>query len=147
MISQSLVELIKKNAEKLAQQWLKDVTQNVRTPYYHSFDRDKLYERAFTMYKNLERWLAIPTPKEETARFYKKYGHDRYREGFPLPELIYSLVLFRRHLWLFILHAGFFETAYELLRAMELNNRVILFFDRAMYNLVLGYEEARQTQK
>jgi hypothetical protein len=24
---------------------------------------------------------------------------------------------------------------------MELNNRVILFFDRAMHNMVLGYED------
>jgi len=79
--------------------------------------------------------------------FYKKYGKDRYGEGFPLPELIYSFILFRRHLWLFILHSGLLDTAYELLRGMELNNRVILFFDRALYNMVVGYGEASQRKK
>jgi hypothetical protein len=144
MISQSLVELIEKNAEKLAQQWLKDVRQNVRTPFYHAFNPDDLHERAITMYKGLGHWLSVETPKEETARFYKKYGYERFREGFPLPELIYSFILFRRHLWLYILHVGFLDSAYELLRALELNNRVILFFDRALYNMAMGYEEARK---
>jgi hypothetical protein len=58
--------------------------------------------------------------------------------------LIYSFILFRRHLWLYILHVGFLDSAYELLRALELNNRVILFFDRALYNMAVGYEEAQK---
>jgi hypothetical protein len=147
MISQSLVELIEKNADPLAKQWLQDVTKNFRTPFYHTFNPDYLHERALNMYKRLGHWLSIETPKEETARFYKKYGMDRYREGFPLPELIYSFILFRRHLWLYILHVGFLDSAYELLRALELNNRVILFFDRALYNMVLGYEESQKKKE
>ena len=141
MLSQKFVELIEKNAEKLAREWLKDVRKNVHTPTYHTFDEDRLYQRAFNMYKNLGQWLNVQTPKEQTAKYYRKYGHERWQEGFPLPELIYSFILFRRHLWLFIVHSGFFDTAYELLRALELNNRVILFFDRALHSMALGYEE------
>jgi hypothetical protein len=144
MISQSLVELIEKNSEKLTQQWLADVRQNAHTPFYHTFNEDYLYERALDMYKRLGHWLSIETLKEETARFYRKYGHERYRESVPLPELIYSFILFRRHLWLYILHVGFLDSAYELHRALELNNRVILFFDRALYNIAMGYEEAQK---
>jgi hypothetical protein len=135
------VELIEKNADKLAKQWLKDVRQNTHTPFYYTYDEDRLYQRAFDMYKNLGQFLSVQTPKEQTGKYYRKYGQDRCQEGFPLAQLIYSFILFRRHLWLFILHVGFLETAYELLRAMELNNRVILFFDRAMHNMVLGYED------
>lgn len=141
MLSQKFVELIEKNAEKLAREWLKDVRKNVHTPTYHTFDEDRLYQRAFNMYKNLGQWLNVQTPKEQTAKYYRKYGQDRCQEGFPLPELIYSLILFRRHLWLYILHSGFLDTAYELLRGLELNNRVILFFDRALHSVALGYEE------
>jgi len=147
MISQSLIELIEKNAEKLAKQWLKDVTENVHTPFYHTFNQDHLYERGLNMYKRLGHWLSIQTPKEETAQFFKRYGQERYREEFPLSELIYSLILFRRHLWLYILHAGLLDTAYELHRALELNNRVILFFDRAVYNMALGYEDSMKRKK
>jgi hypothetical protein len=147
MISQSLVDLIEKNADNLAKQWLKDVRNNTQTPFYHTFDEDRLYQRAFDMYKKLGHFLSVQTPKEQTGKYYRKYGQDRRREGFPLPQLIYSFILFRRHLWLFILHAGFLDTAYELLRALELNNRVILFFDRALHSMALGYEEARREEK
>lgn len=144
MISQLLVELIEKNADSLATQWLKDVKKNVNTPFYHTFQEEPLFERARTMYKNLGRWLSSPSSKDETTRFYREYGEQRFREGFPLPELVYSFILFRRHLWLFIMHSGFYDSAYELLRALELNNRVILFFDRGLHNMSLGYEEARR---
>lgn len=146
MISQSLVELIEKNSEKLTQQWLADVRQNAHTPFYHTFNEDYLFERSLNMYKRLGHWLSIETPKDETARFFRKYGHERYREGFPLPELLYSFILFRRHLWLYILHGGFLDSAYELHRALELNNRVILFFDRALYNIAMGYDEAQKNK-
>jgi hypothetical protein len=147
MISQSMVELIEKNADELAKQWLKDVRTNTNTLFYHTFNEDYLFERARNTYKNLGHWLNVTTPKQETAKFYRKIGQERFREGFPLPELIYSIILYRRHLWLFILHAGFFDSAYELLRALELNNRIILFFDRAMHNAAIGYEEARKEKK
>jgi hypothetical protein len=147
VLSQKFVDLIEKNAEKLAREWLQDVRKNVHTPTYHTFDEDRLYQRAFNMYKNLGQWLNVQTPKEQTSKYYLKYGQDRYQEGFPLPELIYSFILFRRHLWLFILHSGFLDTAYELLRALELNNRVILFFDRALHSMVLGYEDCLKKKK
>ncbi len=141
MISQILVELIEKNADRLADAWLKDVRQNPKTPFHHNFREDLLRERARSIYQNLSHWLSIPTPKEETVKYYRKYGKERCQEGFPLAELIYSFILFRRHLWLFVLHSGFYDSAYELLRVLELNNRVILFFDRALHSVAAGYEE------
>ncbi len=142
MLSTSLVQLIEKNGDVLAKNWLEDVTHNVKTPFYHGFDEKLLYDRAFELYKNLGKFLALEIPKQEVAAYYRKYGQDRCREGFPLAQLIYSFVLFRRHLWLHVLHSRFFDTTYELLRAMELNNRVILFFDRGLYNMALGYGDA-----
>jgi hypothetical protein len=99
------------------------------------------------MYKHLGQWLNVQTPKEQIVRHYRTYGRERCQEGFPLPQLVYSFILFRRHLWLFILNAGFLDTAYELLRGLELNNRVILFFDRALYSMMVGYEEFRKEKK
>ena len=147
MISQNFVELIEKNADKLAGEWLKDVKRNAQTPFYRTFDEDLLRQRAFDMYKHLGQWLNVQTPKEQIVRHYRTYGRERCQEGFPLPQLVYSFILFRRHLWLFILNAGFLDTAYELLRGLELNNRVILFFDRALYSMMVGYEEFRKEKK
>jgi|DewCreStandDraft_4_1066084.scaffolds.fasta_scaffold142356_1 hypothetical protein len=144
MISQKFIALIDRSAEQIARQWVDDVTRNVNTPFYHHLDRDKLLERGRIMYKNLSQWLEVSTPKAQITSFYRKWGWERFQENIPLPQLIYAFILFRRHLWLFILHSGFFDTAIELLRALELNNRVILFFDRALHSIALGYEEAQK---
>jgi len=69
MISQSLVELIEKNADNLAKQWLNDVKHNAHTPFYHTFDEDLLYQRAFNLYKGLGQFLSIQTPKKQTVKY------------------------------------------------------------------------------
>ncbi len=83
MISQTMVELIEKNADALAKQWLKDVRTNANTPFYHTFNEDYLFERSRNMYKNLGHWLNVGTPKQETAKFYRKYGQEGSARGFP----------------------------------------------------------------
>ncbi len=139
MISQSMVDLIEKNADVLAKQWLKDVRKNVNTPFYHTYEQDRLYSTRLRDVQEPRRsGLTFKPRKSKRPNFTGNTAASAAREGFPSPELIYSFILFRRHLWLFILHAGFFDTAYDLLRALELNNRVILFFDRAMHNMAIG---------
>jgi hypothetical protein len=51
------------------------------------------------------------------------------------------LMLIKRHLWLYLLEKHFFESSYELMKSLELNNRIVLFFDRAILASSIGYEE------
>jgi hypothetical protein len=50
-------------------------------------------------------------------------------------------MLIKRHLWLYTLEKHFFDTSYEFQQALEFNNRVVLFFDRAIYFTTMGYEK------
>ncbi len=132
-ISQKLVELIERNADKLTIRWLEDVQKRPETPTYHAFDRDELYQRAHLVYSQLGKWVSSETTKEDIAANYIALGAQRRKEGFALSEVIEALILTRRHVWLKILSDGFLDTALDLHKAMELSNRVILFFDRATY--------------
>ena len=80
--------------------------------------------------------------KEEIAEHYTALGAQRKREGFKASEVIQALIIIRRHLWLKILAEGFIDNVLELNQALALNNRVILFFDRAIHYTIKGYEEA-----
>ena len=51
-----------------------------------------------------------------------------------------ALFLLKRQIWLYILQEGLLTTNLELYQALELNNRVVLYFDRAIYYLTRGYE-------
>ena len=141
MISEKLVSLIESNADVLTKHWLDDVRENPSTPTYHIFPEEKLYKRAHIVYSQLSHWISRETSKDEIRNYYVKLGEERFSEGFALHEVISALVLLKRHLWLHILSDGQLSTAFELYQSLELNNRVVLFFDRAIYYTSIGYEE------
>jgi len=141
MISEKLVNLIENNADVLTKHWIEDVRENPSTPTYHFFPEEKLYKRAHLVYSQLSHWISRETSKDEIRNYYMKLGEERFNEGFALHEVISALVLLKRHLWLHILSDGQLSTAFELYQSLELNNRVVLFFDRAIYYTSIGYEE------
>ena len=141
LVSQKLVKLIEKNANSLTKSWLDDIKNHDASPTYHNYDGKKLYERAFSVYSQLGKWVSRETTKEDIKKVYIELGKNRKSEGFACSEVIYALIVTRRHLWLKILSEGFLNTALDLHQGMGLNNRVVLFFDRAMYYVSLGYED------
>lgn len=139
-LSRKLIELIEKDADRLTKCWLADVRKHPDTITYHRFDEKMLYERAHKVYSQIGKWVSRETSKEDIARFYTALGKERREEGFPLAEVVYALQLTKRHLWLKVLSDGMLDSAMDLIKALELNNRVVLFFDRAIFYTTVGYE-------
>ncbi|MGZ5425175.1 MAG: hypothetical protein ACXWH4_11510, partial [Candidatus Aminicenantales bacterium] len=73
--------------------------------------------------------------------YWTALGRQRRREGFPFSEIVLSLCHIRRLLWAKIQAAGLLDTALDLYQAMDLQRRVLVFFDRAIYYAAVGYEE------
>jgi hypothetical protein len=139
-MSDKLVKLIEKNAKQLSINWLSDVRRHPDTPTYHKFNEEELYNRAFDVYSRLSKWISKETSKEEIHKHYFALGIQRRKEGFALSEVIQAMIITRRHIWLKVMSEGFLDTALDMYKALELNNRVILFFDRAIHFTALGYE-------
>lgn len=135
------MNLIERNADKLSENLIRDLRQHATTPTYHTYDEKELYERAFNVYSNLGKWISRETTKEDIARHYMALGAQRKKEGFALSEVIQALIIARRHIWLKVQSEGFLDTILDLNQAIELSNRVVLFFDRAIYYTALGYEQ------
>jgi hypothetical protein len=140
VLSNKLVEIIEHNADQLSRRWIELVRTDECTPTYHSYDEDKLYERAFSVYSHLGDWLSAGPTQEEVTRLYTELGRQRHREGFQLSELLQALILTRRVLWTKIQMDGLFDTALDLNQALDLRNQTIRFFDRAMVCAAKGYE-------
>ncbi|MBA7705855.1 hypothetical protein ES703_114695 [subsurface metagenome] len=135
------MNLIERNADKLSENLTRDLRQHATTPTYHTYDEKELYERAFNVYSNLGKWISRETTKEDIARYYMTLGAQRKKEGFALSEVIQALTIARRHIWLKVQSEGFLDTILDLNQAIELSNRVVLFFDRAIYYTAFGYEQ------
>ncbi len=139
-VSQKLVSLIEQNAHDLTMSYLKDVKQETSMPTYRAYDEAELYKRAHRVYSQLGLWISQEATKAETKDYWTELGRQRREEGFALSEIIRSLHLIRRHLWLKVQDEGLLDTALDLYQAMELHNRVMVFFDRAVYYAAVGFE-------
>lgn len=136
-----LIALIEENADELTKKWLEVVRTHPDMPTYRNYDEAKLYERAFSVYSQLSKWLSDKTTKEEIKNIYFALGKLRKEEGFKLSELLLALIITRRILWLKIPKGDLLETISDLHAGMRLSNNTILFFDRAMFYAAQGYED------
>ena len=139
--SRRLVHLIESNAVELTRRYLEDVQRHPRLPTYRDFDQRELYNRAYSVYSQLGKWISKESSHEEVRATWTELGRIRRQERFPLSEVILSLCLLRRHLWEKVQAEGFMDSAMDLLQALELQNRVVLFFDRAVFFAAVGYEQ------
>ena len=141
LVSRKLIDLIERQADELTRLYLDEVKGNPLLSSYRKIDQDELYKRAYRVYHHLGKWISKETTKEEIRAYWWELGKQRRLEGLPLSEVILSLCVLRGLLWKEIEDEGTMDTALDLYEAMELNNRVIVFFDRAVYYASCGYAD------
>jgi hypothetical protein len=135
-----LITLIENSADELTKKWMGIVRNHPDMPTYRNYDEDKLYERAFSVYSQVGKWLSDETTKEEIQDIYVKLGKQRREEGFKLSELFLALVITRRVLWIMLPKGDLLEDVSSLYDGLDVTNHTILFFDRAMVYAAQGYE-------
>jgi hypothetical protein len=136
-----LIETIEYKAQAIAEQWYKNVKMNPKTPVFHAMPQSKAMELALNFYSNFRKLFDTDKPFEEAHVLFSKFAEQCYDERIPLPQAIYSLILMRRHMWLYVEYQAVFETAVEQRHALESQSRMILMFDYAEYVVILTYDE------
>ncbi len=136
-----LIEVTELHAKTIAKQWFNDVRKNPKTPSYHNITEDRAIPQAIEFYSHFREVFMSDKPFEAAKRFFSKYAEDRYREGVPLNEAIYSLVMMRRHMWLYAEFQAVWTTAVDYQQSSAGLNRTILMFDYATYVITGKYQE------
>jgi hypothetical protein len=136
-----LIEVTEFHAKTIAKQWFNDVRKNPKTPSYHNITEDRAIPQAIEFYSHFREVFMSDKPFEAAMRFFSKYAEDRYREGIPLNEAIYSLVMMRRHMWLYAEFQAVWTTAVDYQQSSAGLNRTILMFDYATYVITGKYQE------
>lgn len=150
MLAVRLVELIETHAERLTQAALKDLATNPRTRSFHLVPHHELEARVFATYHHLGKWIGAPNDDAVRAD-YESWGARRFRQGIPISEIVYALILVKHHLRQFVRDHGLVAFSgdrvvgedligVQLYSIQELNYMVGDFFDRAMFYLARGYE-------
>jgi hypothetical protein len=137
-----LIGMIEKNANTMAEELKTKLLSDPATPSYQTLDDIALYENIFEVYSRLGFWLLRDTEKGEVPTHYTATGAQRFKEGFPLHQVIQALVATKRHIWDTILEKGIMVTAKELDSAVDFITYLNRFFDMAIYYTTLGYSRA-----
>ncbi|HDP80572.1 MAG TPA: hypothetical protein ENN21_07005 [Spirochaetes bacterium] len=134
------VELIEGNHQEITERFMNDLLRDPQTIGYRNLDRQMIYESANSIYRDISTWIGKNYPREEIEKRFRKLGRDRFEQGVPFSHVFRALVLLKRHLWVYVLQKV--EEDLEVyVQALDLNNRVVLYFDRASFYMLQGYEE------
>ncbi len=137
--SRKLVELIERDARELALAYLREVKRNPNMATYQSFPEKEVYDRTYAVYSQLGRWISSKLDSKEMQDNWIALGEKRRQEGFTLPEIFLSLCLERKQVWHKIQSEGLLDNALDLYQALDLYDRLVTFFDRALYYAIIGY--------
>ncbi len=142
-----LIHVTEQHANEISDQWCKAVKSNPRTPVLNAMAREKCMEFAVEFYKNLRQIYFDEPPYKRVEKYFEHYAEDRFREGLPLHEAVYALVLLRRHMWLYADFQALFLTALDQYKAVESINRTIRIFDQGVYIISKKYSELEKARK
>ena len=144
VFADKLFDLTNREGGAIAEQWHKSVSTNPRTPAFRSLPKDELVRQAAALYKNLKQMYFSEKAFDEVAQYLERsrYVEDLLARRVPLAEIIYSLILMRRYIWL---HADtqtiFFDTSYDVQQQTDSINRTVLVFDYIIYLAIQRYEK------
>jgi 8-oxo-dGTP diphosphatase len=140
-LSRRLVDIMEKNKENIIYRWMEEIARNKSTTEYHKFDRKKLFIICDRIISQIILWLGGSYDFNRLKHFYLKLGSERKSDGFKLSQTLSALSLIRKHIWDFAIHQDVWHKSIDLYMTFEMQRKMTIFFDLAIYYLTQGYEE------
>jgi len=141
MLSDQLIRLIERQADRLEKQWEGMIRSHPATPSYQHLNDKALAGRIHEVYQHLGDCLEDSQNAENLAHLFMEIGARRKHQNIPLHEIIFTIVLARRNIWNFIMEEGPFTSTLQWHQVNECWDRIMKFFDKNMYFVVLGYDQ------
>ncbi len=141
LISDKLVDLVANHSDDIVKRWVVRLLSDPATQSFTEKHMPYVEEKAKEVLAKLGKWVSYDTKKEEVGKRYAEEGGNFFKMEVPLCEAIRATYVLRRTLWLFVENESAFDSAFQLHQMRELNDRVILFFDRAEFYMIRGYTE------
>lgn len=140
MFSYRLVRLIETHADELAAGLEKRVAGSRQVRHFSDISAHELRERVYEIYRHLGEWLLGKNELDIEQR-YREIGSRRAQQKVPLSAVVQAIVLVKENLWDFLKSEAVTDRTMEIMGELELLQMLEMFFDRAIYYGVVGYEE------
>lgn len=146
MARHRLIRIIECHSRQLADELLTRVQNSNHLPSYNKVPESELKQRVYEIYSHLGQWL-ITAPEADIARQYTEIGARRFRQGVPLSELLWAIILTKDNLWDFLNRESWPGFEVEVLAEHEMFRVIDQFFNRAMYHATRGFERAERAEQ
>lgn len=130
-----------RHAEEISRLACKHLRESSRTPWYHSLSEEECVSRSMEFFRNLRNIYFCKSPYKEMFEYFEKFATKRYREGVPLEEVVYKLVILRRQMWIITESKSLVVTGLDLQKSVESINKMIRIFDQGIWAIIKKYRE------
>ena len=141
MLSLKLVQLIETHWEQISGRILHRIHRDSRLAHINRLSETELRERTREVLSNIGDWLGASLDEPLTRRC-EALGRQRFKEGIPLHEVVLARFIIKEELVEYVRDHAFVETSLQLYAEGELEKRIADLFDRMIYYVICGYEEA-----
>ena len=141
MIALRLVRLIENHSEILADGLLRKLRESPRTRDFLRVPAQELRDRVHEILGHLSDWL-LGKKESDIRERYREIGARRAAQQVSLSDYCWAIVLTKEHIWEFLQRQGFLTSPLEIYGELELLRLLEQFFDRAIYYVIEGYEDA-----
>jgi hypothetical protein len=134
-LSSILIQIIDKHIDSISQSWQRDLSRVAPGLMPHLDLLSDLHRSAL---RGIQFWLKREVDTLGVEEFIET-GQLLRSENIPLPDVLSAMALSRKALWKDILSRGIVTSPLKIYTALEINNRIIFFYDKINYNLTRGY--------
>ncbi len=136
-----LMQFCANNFDQISDQWYKALSTNSRTQAYRSLHKEACTRHAEYIIKSMEKLYFADDPEKAVSHLLDVNGfvEDHQARNIPLEQVIYAIILLRRHLWLYAESQAFYEGVDDMMQMQQNINRVVLIFDYLTFTVANKY--------
>jgi hypothetical protein len=143
MVGNRLFQVVESHSNELSVNLARKLRTSERTAGYRAIPEEDLVNLGLKVYANLTDWLLTKTTSDIELQ-YSQLGEQRAKQGIPLSQLIWALLMSKEQLWGLLQHEHFADRIFELYGEREFALMLDRFYDQALYFASRGYEQAVQ---
>jgi hypothetical protein len=135
-------KFIQRFHEEIKEAFLDDAFNKREMLSHYQLGKTMLQDLAGSVLSEFATNIDRRTSVEAIADRYVQLGIRCCEDGLSYSEMVRVFILLKRHIWLFFQESNFAGQPFDVRSIVALNNRTTLFFDRAIYYFLVGYEQA-----
>jgi hypothetical protein len=141
MMFKGLMDVLLSKNEGITRIWMQKVRNSPNLKKYNTMSDNELMNVNDDLYRMLAKWIDRDIDKNNIGAFFVDLGKLRRREGYPVSEISFALLLAQRSVLEYLTNESLVDSSMVLYQILTLTKQVADFFFLGCYYMQKGYLE------